>query len=396
MTPSRLALTILSLCLPVTLAAQGSDARNRSMGGTGVASSHYSGAGFINPALLARASSDADIAIVLPYVGGFAADEDELIDRLEDFQDTLDRFQGFVDAMDFASANALRPTLAAQLQDLDNRRLDVELDAALSISIPSETFAIAVVARSYVDGQSFLEIDPADIALINDPGETDLDQDLVSQARFIAAGILEVGVAVAHEFQILGLPVAVGVTPKFQQIETFNYSVNAQNFDDDDAFDDFDDDVFRDDDTTFNVDAGLALTPFPGFTFGLAASNMLSEKVDTVVTSGSAFTYQVEPSLTAGLAFSGLGFTVAADIDVTETERFDLDDATRYMRLGVEYDLAGWLQLRAGYFNDTGDTDAELYTGGVGIAPFDIVRLDLVGLIGDNSAGAAAQFSITL
>ena len=44
---------------------------------------------------------------------------------------------------------------------------------------------------------------------------------------------------------------ALGITPKIQTVETYNYSVGVVNFDEDDAFDDFD--------TNFEYSAGVGL-----------------------------------------------------------------------------------------------------------------------------------------
>ncbi len=380
-----------------SLSAQSFGARNKAMGGTGVASSHYKDAGFTNPALLTRFSADSDVAVVLPFISFVGSDEDELVDGLEDFQDTLEQVQDFLDMGDPASANALRPTLAQQLQDLDGRSADILFDGGFSVAIPSDNLGIALVGRSYVDGQLFPAIDANDVTVILDPGSTSADLDnLGSEAVAVAAGILEVGLAVAHEFKLLGRPLSVGVTPKFQRIETYNYAISVQDFDDDDALDDFDDDVYRDDETIFNVDAGVAFEPIPTVTVGLAGRNLISDEFDTVVTNGRAFTYELDPAVTLGAAFSTGLFTVTADVDLTETSGFDGNDGSRFVRGGVELNAFNWGQLWGGYFHDLEDERTDLFSAGVGIAPFGVVHLDLVGLLGEDSAGAAFQLSVTL
>ncbi|EJN8603124.1 conjugal transfer protein TraF, partial [Escherichia coli] len=55
-----------------------------------------------------------------------------------------------------------------------------------------------------------------------------------------------------------------------------------------------------------------------------------------------------------------------------------------------------WAQLRAGYRQNLAGNDGSAFTAGVGISPFDVVHLDVAGLIGtDNTYGAVAQLQFT-
>ena len=63
--------------------------------------------------------------------------------------------------------------------------------------------------------------------------------------------------------------------------------------------------------------------------------------------------------------------------------------------MGLEYDAFGWLQLRGGYSVDLEDTQPELLHVGLGFSPFGVVRIDIVGLLGEDSAGAGLQLFLT-
>ena len=393
--PLSAGLLLVAATLPLT--AQSSGPRDRAMGGAGVASSKPFNAPFVNPALLTGASDALDVGLVVPFVEALGRDEDELVDAVEAFQDTLEQIQAFIDAGDFVSANNLRPTLANQLSGLDGRMLDVDADVGVSVVLPVEPVRLGVSFRSYVDGRAFPVVDPADIVTINDPMSTSADLDnLQSEAVLIAAGVAEVGFTAAFETSLVGLPLSIGVTPKFQSVETFNYARSVVDFEDDDAFSDFDDEIYRQSDENFNLDAGVSMNVTPMVTAGLALTNIFENSYDTVATGGRTFTYDIEPRATAGVALRGAGFTVTGDLDLTKTTRFAGVAESQFARVGAEYDLSGWLQLRAGFAHDLEDMQQDVLSAGLGISPFEVVRFDVVGLLGDNAYGAGFQLSVTL
>ncbi len=80
-------------------------------------------------------------------------------------------------------------------------------------------------------------------------------QDLKSQGYGRAAIVSDYGVAIARQFDLGGVPVSLGVTPKLQQTWLYNYTVSIYNF----SSDDINSSRYRNDDTGFNVDAGWPL-----------------------------------------------------------------------------------------------------------------------------------------
>ncbi|HBP94623.1 MAG TPA: conjugal transfer protein TraF, partial [Pantoea agglomerans] len=86
------------------------DARNDAMGGTGVASSLYGSAVLANPALMTRAKPDDRVSLVFPSAGIQEADNDNLIDKVDDITDTVDRYRddvGDLTLADFFRLNAV-------------------------------------------------------------------------------------------------------------------------------------------------------------------------------------------------------------------------------------------------------------------------------------------------
>ncbi len=367
------------------------------MGGAGTASSKPFTAIFVNPALTTRHSDDFDFGLVLPFADAFVLDEDEFIDAADEFQDTLSEVQDFIDMGDLMSADALRPELAAQLQALSGSSVDVGANAGVGIVLPFEGFKLGIGFRGYLDAQALTLVDPADVAVILDNTSTSADLDnLQSEVIVAAAGVAEFGLSFAKELEFRGTGIALGVTPKFQHVETYNYAVRVSDFEDDDALDDFDDEVFRNDDSGFNLDLGASVYLTEHLTGGLAIRNLISNDYETVSTNGRSFTYQIEPQVIAGVALEGAGFTVTADLDLLTNERFRGAGDSQFVRVGAEYDLFKSVQVRAGYSYDFEETRQELLHAGIGLSPFEVVRIELVGLLGESAAGAGLQISFTI
>src|SRR5690606_5794666 len=94
---SKLSLAIgLSVATTSALASPQAfmSARSFAMGGTGVAVAHPSAAPSANPAMMAAEQHDwaDDFGLMLPSVNARAADEEEVIDQVDDIQDVIDQF----------------------------------------------------------------------------------------------------------------------------------------------------------------------------------------------------------------------------------------------------------------------------------------------------------------
>ena len=207
-----------------------------------------------------------------------------------------------------------------------------------------------------------------------------------------AAIVSDYGVTVARQFDISGVPVSLGITPKLQKTWLYNYTVSIYNFDSGDI----NSSRYRNDDTGFNVDAGLAADFGENWTVGLTGQNLFSRDIDTKEVDGVRDTYQISPVVTAGAAWHTDLLTLTADGDLTETKGFKSEDTSQYVGVGAEVTPLSWLAVRAGYRADMKGNDSNVFTGGVGFAPFNTVHVDLMGLYGeDETWGAGAQLSMT-
>jgi hypothetical protein len=368
-------------------APQSFEARNSAMGGTGVASSGYLSAGLTNPALLTRYDSTDDFGILVPALAGVLADEDELASAIDAFQNNLD------DLQNRTPTPAELLALSAQILALGDRRLTGSAGFSFAAAIPSEEFGVAIVVTSRLDTTGFVQIDPTDVTRILANNLTGLR----SNGVVLAAAITDVGLAVAHAFDVGVGKLSVGLTPKLQRVDTFNYSVNIETFEGGD----FTDSGYRNNKVSFNCDAGLAWAPIDELVIGLVGRNLVATNYDTVVTNGQRFSYNVAPLVTAGAAFTTDLLTLAADVDLTVIERFDdrsgLEDDSQYLRLGAELDAWEWAQVRGGFQCDLQSTTPNLFTAGLAVSPFDVVRVDLAGMIGGKGTyGVVLQAAITL
>ncbi|SNY73121.1 conjugal transfer protein TraF [Enterobacter sp. CC120223-11] len=407
-----------------------SEARNDAMGGTGVASANYGSAVMINPALLAKSQPDDDVSVVIPSVGAQITDKDNLRDQIDDISNDIDRYENVIDNLtptgilldpqgtmnQFQSAAG---DLAGQLEDLRGKTARANAGAGIAVSVPTSAVSLAFVTKAYAHARVSSNIDQSDIdylrniqnsdafaagqaagALIN--GSDQLTNNLNSTASGKAAIVSDYGIAIARKFDIGGVPVSLGVTPKLQQTWLYNYTTSIDNY----HSDDWKKDKYRNDDTGFNVDVGIAADFGENWTVGLSGQNLMSRDIDTKdvritngttgVTTNYKDTYQIRPLVTAGVAWHTDLLTLTADGDLTETKGFKSEDNSQYVGVGAEVTPLSWLAVRAGYRADVKGNDSNVFTAGVGFAPMNTVHVDLMGLYGeDQTWGAGVQLGLT-
>ena len=229
------------------------DPRSMAMGGTGVASGTSANAAFFNPALLATANKDEDFSLEFPIVSARIADQDEFIDRLETFQDSnpIDNFSNAIGIFNAATTPAevsaakdtvvnTGNTLMTGLSTLSNRNLEMEIMAGGVVGIPSKKFAASVFVAGRAMGGMALDITAKDLdniqvilnqlAANNFSPITDPTTTMTSAVLGRGAVISEVGIALAKEFEFFG-GMGVGMTPKFQKVDTFDYALNIETAD---------------------------------------------------------------------------------------------------------------------------------------------------------------------
>ena len=399
--PAKHLLSAAALAGAAALPAQYFEARNAAMGGVGVASSRYVSAGWANPALLTSAAPTERFGLIIPAAGVRAYDATDLANDVDAFVDSFEALDNnpLATAQQFAG-------LGDQLTALGGRRVNSELGGGLAFAMPSDKVAWSIHAQNYTDLQLFAKIDPLDDDLIANTVAGAPFPALDSNARALGVAVTELGVSLATRFELSGVGVGVGVTPKFQRVDTFNYAATLDTFDSSD----FDEGQYRNDNDAFNCDAGLTLEVGAGVRFGLMARNLVAETYTTVDSLGSSFDYELGPQATAGVSWRNDAVTLAADADVNPLERFDdedlaaalspspsFSDDVQMARLGAEFTACDWLQLRAGYAHDLEGTLDDAISAGVGLnGNGGVLRIDLSGVYVDGqSYGAVAQVTLT-
>lgn len=402
------------------------EARSDAMGGTGVASASYGSGVLINPALLAKAKPDDNVTVILPSVRAQISDKDNLQDEIDDISDKVDYYDDVIDNLTFAqfianpqgTINQVRGAatdLADELEFLNGKTARANAGAGIAVSVPNDVLSFAFVAKAYAHARVSSNVDQQDIdylrgdQIIADAALTALGsnsdiitRNLNSTASGRAAIVSDYGVAVARQFQFGDVPVSIGVTPKLQKTWLFNYTTSIYDYDSSD----FNSSRYRNDDTGFNVDAGIAADFGDNWTVGLSGQNLISRDIDTKdiqIRNGRTGevrnykdTYQISPVVTAGLAWHTDLVTLSADGDLTETKGFKSEEASQYVGVGAEVRPLDWLAVRAGYRADVKGDDSNVATAGIGFAPFNRVHVDLMGLYGeDETWGAGAQLSLT-
>lgn len=406
------------------------EARSDAMGGTGVAAGSYGSGALINPALLAKSQKDDSITVILPSVGAQISDKDNLQDQIDDISNKVDSYKNVVDSLTLrdiifnpgGSLNQLQGAagdLAGELEDLRGKTARAKAGAGIAVSIPNDVLSVAFVTKAYAHARVSSSIDQQDIDYLNNiqsskafAGSVALDaalngsdvitSNLNSTASGRAAIVSDYGVALAKQFDLGGVPVSVGVTPKLQKTWLYNYTTSIYAYDSND----WNSSRYRNDDTSFNMDAGVAADFGENWTVGLSGQNLISHDIDTKdirITNGRTGetvsyqdTYQIRPLVTAGAAWHNDLITLTADADLTETKGFKSEDSSQYVGVGAEVRPLSWLAVRAGYRADVKSNDSNVFTGGLGFAPFNRVHVDLMGLYGeDRTWGAGAQLSVT-
>ncbi|QDO85805.1 conjugal transfer protein TraF [Shewanella psychropiezotolerans] len=369
------------------------EARSDAMGGAGVASSNREGAAFINPALLAlQAPKFNNFAMLLPAIGADGADKDQMVDKFDSLQDSYDALDAAISAGNATAVDLHRGELVSDLESLKDNNAYVSAGIGFSIVLPTHKMPMAVFYKSYIDAIGVAAIAQSDIDSLNalDPDNPPALTDLDSQGAVVAGVVSDLGVALSFPLSIVNMPIAVGISPKLQLIDTYNYVVSANNFE----ASDFDDAKYRNDETTFNLDVGIAMEPISGLTVGLSGRNLISQDVETVETQGRKFTYQVEPQFTAGIAYDWESITVTSDIDLNAYKRFEEIGATQYWRVGGELQATDWFALRLGYRHDMKDNTANIYSLGTGFEFGRVFFLDFTGMVGsDDAIGGVLQTS---
>lgn len=381
------------------IASFANDTRSIGMGGTGVASSDYLSAGYNNAALMTRhAKTNDDFGVIIPSLNAVASDKDKLFDAIDNFQSSFNNLENLLqeiesgNIVDINTLNKARENTIENFSNL-NGAVDINANGLMAVAVPTKSGGFALYANIDLDVTAKAIIDNEDITTLTNAITTDSLNSIKSQAQMVGAAIAEVGFAYGNQFKIRDQSWYWSITPKYQQVETFNYVIDVDNFDEDN----FDANDYTLDGKAFNVDVGLASELSEHVTVGFVGKNLIEKEFNTIVTQRGIETYRVSRQLTFGIAYKNDTVTLAADIDATATSHSSIADETRYARIGAELNAWDWAQIRVGYIHDLEGNRDGIVTAGLGFSPFGVVRLDIAAQkASDSDLGAGIQLSFTL
>ena len=383
--------------------------RSFAMGGTGVAIAHPAAAGASNPAMMASKHHDwsDDFGLILPSVNARFADEEETIDQIDDIQDLIDEFEG-AQQFNQQEAQEIAGDLRERLNAFDRDTVRVDAGLGIALAVPTDSYSVGFFTSGNLQATVRGELDEDDEQLLRDiengttPAATaNLDTQLESRGRVLASAVTEVGIAVATSIDLSdGSRLQVGLSPKYVQLRTFQYTETVSGFEDNN----FDDDENETNKSGLNLDVGAAYTfgEQNEWNAGVVVKNLIPMELDSNPSpdprkNEQEYTLELKPMLTAGIAHTGNFHVVTAELDLTKKKGFGYADDTQWLAVGVELDAWRYAQIRFGArqnlaSNDDNNGIAEetQYTAGIGLSLFG-ARLDLGALVSDADMGAALE-----
>lgn len=383
-----LALVIAGLTSTTAVAAPFApfDVRSAAMGGAGVASAKSASAALFNPAMLSAQREEDDFQFALG-VGANVVDQNDMSDSLIDIADSIDELDMALNNiensgimldtydpdLEVAADSTVR--ISASLRDISGGTLNIIPGAVLAFGIPSAE-KVGVGIYSNVVGQASVipmvsasDLDQLDryagiladgtvaVSEVTDPANADLFVDTTgttgnvqlvnpdftpaSEATVVAVATREVGVALAHRFELSnGAMLAAGITPKMVDLVTYDYTDDTQAFDGDLITDTERTDSYADAD----IGAVLKLSAETNWQFGAVIKNIAAQ--DQTTSTGR--TISMAPQLRAGVGHLTENATFAVDLDLTSNGGTTSADDTQFLAIG--YETGGRFgKFRAGY-----------------------------------------------
>ncbi len=356
------------------------EARGDAMGGVGVVSATFLTAPFYNPALVAIYRRNDDVGMIAPSIGFSYDDQYNMVDDLETISDILDN-----------------PTLSradelnAALSSIDGSIINAELGGVVAFAIPNQFISANVYGKAYTETFSNPIISNS---CNNTTPDCTFERAQNSSVNAVSVAVMEVGISLGKYQTFMGHHIAFGITPKLQRINTYVYEASMSSYD---LIDVADNSTSQ---SMFNFDAGAVWFHGP-FRVGLAASDMISQDIETKIITSSvtgnpiSYKYEMRPQFTVGAGIVADYFTVSVDYDLNERKRYaNFDDNTKMIRVGGEVDLLRQLKLRAGYNKNLAYENSEgTLTAGVGLSPLNLFQLDVAAsYTNENAMGVYVNF----
>ena len=342
------------------------DARSVAMGNVSVATGGLTTAALANPAMLASNPMDEKFVFHIG-VGVAAIENGDVVDSIDEIDEIEAQLNSQLAAADTAGAAATMEKQRLLLLELTkpgtNALLDGNANTALVYSGDDYTFAFSFKGR--VTAGVGLR-NPTDLGLpITVANVAGLDPSVDVLANAVLTQ--EIGLSISRKLTLAGMDFSIGLRPKTVSVESADYLVSTNN---DVELGDASDNT-QDLGSFTSFDGGIVLEISDSMNVGLYAENIMSKTLTTAPTMISPTSRNIEfdTKLRAGVSYQNEFVTVAADLDLTESDPILDESASKVLALGVEFDLGDIVQLRAGYQTNTaGDSnDDDLLSAGVGL-----------------------------
>jgi len=427
----RTRLSKLSVAIGLSVAASSAlaspqsfmSARSFAMGGTGVAVAAPSSAPSDNPAMMAGNHHEwsDDFGLILPSVNARLADEEETVDQVDDIQDVIDTLEQQISGFDpnQNSPEAIQNS-AADLRDrltrFDKDTMRTNLGLGLGFAVPGKSLSVGMFANANLTATVRGDVSDQDknalSTIVNATSATDVKNAadaiknpdgslaLSSKGEVLASAVGEFGISFARAFELPeGGRFQLGLSPKYVELRTFQYTESVSGFEDDE----FDGDQNQTDKSGFNLDIGAAYAfgDEHQWNAGIVVKNLIPMELDSAASrpelGEEVRTLELNPMATAGIAHKSEYHVVTAEIDLTKKEAFGFEDDTQWLALGAEFDAFRYAQLRVGVRHNLasnedndGIEEKTQFTAGLGVNLLG-ARLDIGALYSDADVGAALE-----
>ena len=387
--------------------------RGLAMGGATVTLANTDTAQFYNPALLSFHDGDEDLqkdgSFYFPSITGqISSTVNDLIDlESEGFEDDLS------DAINAFNQNQSADTAigvvdsAEDLLDIINRldNEDVVVDSFIGLSLtepgdrqggafyfgvraigggrPDITDEDQALLNRYVSALRFIatngEEGEADPELFDENGVLiDPVDNITSAAEARGLGIVELGVSLSREYDLWGIPVAFGITPKIMGVRAYQatQSVSGGTITTQNREEDY---------LTFNSDFGIATEIASKYRIGLSVKDVISKKFSTGL--GGDIRLHAKPRLGFGYSSGSLQFGM--DVDLMPIKPLGTESDVQEIGLGAEWGADLFL-FRLGYRYDLAGGRSDIFSLGTGIN-YGRFLMNLAYATGSDTEGAGIQ-----
>jgi len=359
------------------------EARSLGMGNVRVATADIATAPFANPGMLSFQPSREDFSLLLG-VGAYLNDNDDVIDKIDEYQTAYDNFQA--DPVGNINEGFRAVDIA---KSLEGDVIAPEATVMISTGFSGEKWAFAVSARSDAISAGTVTNISQTVPELTDPTKNILEFEGVLTS--------ELGVSLARNFQILGQKVAIGITPKYVKVDNIHLSESISTIDT--GFGDLLDGTKQDLGDFTTLDVGLVMGMTKHTQIGLVATNLVAHKINFINSSGDPATLSFDTQARLGIAYRTDFLTLGADVDLIENDALLTSQnfqalKTQNVSVGGEFNLLDFMQLRVGAQKNIADgiSDAakeNLYTAGIGF--WLGFNLDMALVAQSNSLGAFLQ-----